>query len=531
MKVSALLAALVAVAISISIPPTASAAVTTFAERSYGEIVEFLLELETKYEEYAEVFSVQDKYDLPKHKEVDCNRNHKTVPCEQYVIKITDEATLPDPERPELIFSGAVHGNERVGPQVVVALAELLLSHANRTDGNPWLQHLVKTRTIVIVPTANAYGYNHNVREELDVDPNRDFPYNLGDDEECMVTTAARALNELWRDHLFQLGITFHAGMECITYEWGGKNHVKESGKSEKSPDDRSQQQLSRIMSRFGGKFEESGQYYPDGTMNDVVYAVDGGMEDWGYAASWENEFTTPKPIKECNPPSFGGYPAEKTRYNNATHRAFNVLIEASDSKQPNATNWGDSLTLSDEALSDYLPATAMVGHVPRNVRLSLLYIDLVQPYLLWKTYPHNTPIKETVTFNWEVAGAITVDSTQLKVWSDDPANSTLTQSQKGVTRWYHEDLGLEVGTNNKGSFNADVEFPAAGTYYVQAIATVDQDWATQGTGEDIPVPKIKPQAHIVNVRTNDDWLYSNNGRVVRGQTVWTSYMVKIVVS
>ncbi|KAG2966744.1 hypothetical protein PC128_g26928, partial [Phytophthora cactorum] len=279
MKVLALLLAMGTVVTSISIPPFASAAVATYVERSYGEIVEYLLELETKYEDYAEVFSVQDKYDLPKYKEVNCTRNDKTVPCEQYVIKITDEATLPDPERPELIFSGAVHGNERVGPQVVVALAELLLSHASRTGGNPWLKHLVKTRTIVIVPTANAYGYNHNVRRELDVDPNRDFPYNLGDDKECMVTTAARALNELWRDHLFQLGITFHAGMECITYEWGGKNHVKVSGKSDKSPDNLSQQQLSRIMSRFGGKFEESGQYYSDGTMNDVVYAVDGGME------------------------------------------------------------------------------------------------------------------------------------------------------------------------------------------------------------------------------------------------------------
>ncbi|KUG00023.1 Tetratricopeptide repeat protein 38 [Phytophthora nicotianae] len=216
-----------------------------------------------------------------------------------------------------------------------------------------------------------------------------------------METTAARALNELWRDHLFQLGITFHAGRECITYEWGAKNHVKESGKSDKSPDNLSQQQLSRVMSRFGGKFEDSAQYYPDGTMNDVVYAVDGGMEDWGYAASWENEYTTPKPIKECN-------------------------RQVSGDTQPRRP-----------------------------------------------------------------------DTTMLRT----------------------------------GLFSADVDFATTGTYYVQAIATVDQDWATQGTGEDIPVPKVKPQTHIVNARTNDDWLYSNNGRVVRGQTVWTSQTVKIVVT
>ncbi|EGZ25542.1 hypothetical protein PHYSODRAFT_297172 [Phytophthora sojae] len=431
------------------------AAVTAYKERSYGEIVDYLLELEA---------NVQDKYGLPKRKELQCTRANKTVPCEQYVIKITDEATLPEPERPELIFSGAVHGNERVGPQAVVALAELLLSHASRADGSPWLKHLVKTRTIVIVPTANAYGYNHNVRKELDVDPNRDFPYNLDEGEECMVTMAARGLNELWRDHLFQLGITFHAGTHCITYEWGGKNHVLESGKSQKSPDDRSQQQLARIMSRFGGKFEENGEYYPDGTMNDVVYAVNGGMEDWGYAASWENEFTAPKPIRACNPTSYGGYPSTKTTYNNATHRAFNVLIETSDSKQLNAISLGDSSTLSDEALSDYLPASEMVGHIPRNVRLSLLYIDLVQPYLLWKEHPHNATANKTAAFEWEVAGAITVDSTQLKIWSDDASDATLTQAQSGVTRWYHEDLGLKMKKNNKGLFSASVEFAAAGT-------------------------------------------------------------------
>ncbi|KAK1935036.1 Carboxypeptidase D [Phytophthora citrophthora] len=530
MKTPALLLSFSAIVLQVA-GITTQSAVTTYEERSYGEIVDFLLDLETKYPDHAEVFSVQDKYGLPKSKELQCTRNNETVPCEHYVIKITEEATLPDPERPELIFSGAVHGNERVGPQVVVALAELLLSHASRPDGNPWIQHLVKTRTVVIVPTTNAYGYDHNVRRELDVDPNRDFPYNLGENEGCMVTMTARALNELWRDHLFQLGITFHAGTECITYEWGGKNHVKESGESEKSPDDRSQQQLARIMSRFGGKFEESDDYYPDGTMNDVVYAVNGGMEDWGYAASWENEFTTPKPIKQCNPTSFGGYPASKTKYNNATHRAFNVLIETSDNKQPNATSLGDSSTLSDEALSDYLSATDTIGHVPRNVRLSLLYIDLVQPYVLWKTNPHSATVQKSTTFKWEVAGAITVDNTQLKIWTDNESDATLTRAQSGVTRWYHDDLGLNATTNNKGLFSANVDFKKAGTYYVQAVATVDQDWATQGTGDDVPAPKVKPQTHIANARTNDKWLYSNNDRVVQGQTVWSSQAVKIVVA
>ncbi|KAI9921433.1 hypothetical protein PsorP6_000840 [Peronosclerospora sorghi] len=511
---------------------TFAAATVKYKELSYGEIIDSLLAMETKYPEYAEVFSVQDKYNLPKPKALQCTWKQKLVPCEQYVMVITDETSLPDPARPELIFSGAVHGNERVGPLVVVALAELLLSHASRSDGNPWLRHLVQTRTIMIVPTANAYGYDHNVRRELDADPNRDFPYNLNASDECMVTMAARALNELWRDHLFQLGITFHAGTECITYEWGGKNHVKPSGKSERSPDDRSQQQLARIMSRFGGKFQEHTRYYPDDTMNDAVYAVNGGMEDWGYAASWENDVSSRKPIRPCTPQTYGGYPAHKTMYNNATHRAFNVLIETSKNKHPNATALGDSAALSDDALRGYLPATETIGHVPRNVRLSLLYIDLVQPYLVWKTHPHRTVVEKAATFEWEVAGAIIVDRTQLRVWSNDSLDARmLTRAQQGVTRWYHEDLHLDMeAPPNKGLFSASVTFPAAGTYHVQAIATVDQDWAKQGTGDYVPVPNVKPQTHIVNARTNDNWYYSNNGHVVQGQTVWASPVIKIVV-
>lgn len=41
-----------------------------------------------------------------------------------------------------------------------------------------------------------------------------------------------------------------------------------------------------------------------------IVYPVDGGMEDWAYAASWDNEFTDPAPVTPCNPPTYGGmYP------------------------------------------------------------------------------------------------------------------------------------------------------------------------------------------------------------------------------
>lgn len=39
------------------------------------------------------------------------------------------------------------------------------------------------------------------------------------------------------------------------------------------------------------------------------VYPVDGGMEDWSYAAGWEQ---SPQPISVCRPTTYGGYAEDR---------------------------------------------------------------------------------------------------------------------------------------------------------------------------------------------------------------------------
>jgi hypothetical protein len=83
----------------------------------------------------------------------------------------------------------------------------------------------------------------------------------------------------------------------------------------------------------------------------------------------------------------------------------------------------------------------------------------------------------------------------------------------------------------DKGLFKHDVTFLAPGVYYVQAVATVDQDWQKQGKGIDLPSPNDKPQTHVVNARTNPNWFYSHNGKTVQGRLEWMSPVVKVVVA
>ncbi len=41
--------------------------------------------------------------------------------------------------------------------------------------------------------------------------------------------------------------------------------------------------------------------------MNNKVYYVQGGMEDWAFAGSWD-----PDRVVECTPGTFGGYPPRR---------------------------------------------------------------------------------------------------------------------------------------------------------------------------------------------------------------------------
>jgi len=101
----------------------------------------------------------------------------------------------------------------------------------------------------------------------------------------CMQTVAARAINDLFREHAFQLAITFH-GMQAIAYEWGSPIHPK-SGHKDVSPDDAAQKQMGAALAMYGGG-GRYGRKYTSAPMNSLVYPVFGGMEDWAYAATWD---------------------------------------------------------------------------------------------------------------------------------------------------------------------------------------------------------------------------------------------------
>jgi len=520
---------------------------------------------------------------------------------------------------PDVFLSGSVHGNERVGPSSLLEMSELLVESAyceslprmhykpkdeNDAEGNKrweqeimsakacredlqnnkgvpseyrqWLARLVSTRRTVVIPTANALGYSRNERAEDSIDPNRDFPFDIEQTktDTCMQTIAGRSINELFRSHLFPIGLTFHGGMEVIGYEWGAPTYLNKD-----APGEVAQRTIASAYSRYANGFKGHTPY-DFGTMNDKVYYVRGGMEDWAFAGSWD-----PDRVVTCTPKTYNGYPPEKTQYNNSTLRAFNMLIETSDPKEPKRAELGkrtQPLISSNGAEN---------GHVARNIRLALLAVDVVEPYvtirgvegveldddvvpgvnmrkyneasyfennkMIWVP-PQGSPSSSPITISWTVGGAFNIDSTQLVfgLWDTLPDNLasiedgtypstetltlinsnvfTATASTQGRSRWHEE--GPYPTTTNEDvhpTFTANIDlssYPPGSKVAVFAKAKVDQDWLQPSAN--VSPKDLGPVSHIVNARQNPSYYATNAGKVIRGRVDdwWYSDPISIVV-
>ena len=210
--------------------------------------------------------------------------------CSPIVLRLSDTSTLfKDPTRPQVLISGEVHGNERVGPIASISAASLLIWGAKceiqaheqscvqlealniSTSERSWLTQLATTRDTYILPAANCMGYLKNTREDVGVDPNRDFSYSRSNGR-CFQSLAAKTFRALFSRSLIQITTTFHGGMEALGYLWGTTDKMKRP--SDKCPDHNSHHHIASILSKYAGGFERSPPYKYD-TMNAIVYPVE----------------------------------------------------------------------------------------------------------------------------------------------------------------------------------------------------------------------------------------------------------------
>ena len=507
--------------------------------------------------------------------------------CSPNVIRVTDIGSIAkDRERPQIFISGEIHGDERVGPLASLVTAELLVWASNcevnkmenfckklieiniQPNDIIWLAYLATRRDSFIVPTANCLGYTENRRDDAGIDPNRDFSYGRKDNN-CMTSTTAKIIDSIMNENLIQMVITFHGGMTAISYTWGSNNHKKPN---DKSPDENSNFDIANYMQQYAGKAENS--LYPVGRMNSIVYPVDGGMEDWIYAAGWDKDN-----VAACK--------NMKSDKNGADNKAVVFLVETSDRKKPLDTTLGSQ--------DDILNVTATSnGHIPRNVRLSLLAVDVLQPYNCLTSISAEQ-VTGGMRFNikWTVGGGFNVDSTWVSIreapmhyeslynhqseWSyilnslnipaTDPLDTVkttislngmslkndsivLSANQMGKTRWndshassnsnfsYSANFALysvDSVTDNTKKSAVTVTSMKPGKYWIIVWSRIDSKWGQSNQG--FPY-NTAPQSYLANARTSsnnwdptaDSKSKHKNDRHIKGRKYWPSDPILVTV-
>ena len=291
-------------------------------------------------------------------------------------------------------------------------------------------------------------------------------------------------------------------------------------------------------------------------------------FETGAYAGSW-----TPDKVTPCTPKQFGGYPIEKTQYNNSTLRVFNMLIETSDSKEPKKADLGSSLDVLNEN-------TKGNGHVSRNIRLALLAAEMVEPYvsivgvnklalsddivpMAQRTSQSCMDTKavmvarnaKEVDIEWTVGGSMTIDNTELwyAKWDDISGQVDCWKHPSDTTNFQKANI-YQGANNGTGYFSFHGSHPSPkdsltdimptngplfrGTIPLQtmkqgdkimviASARVDQSWKKQPQNI---LPKVLPQSHIVNARTDPSYHHESNGKHIHGRLDWFSVPLTIVI-
>lgn len=538
--------------------------------------------------------SVQQEYNVPyAGNETDCPYDDDHG-CSEYFFTIQDFIRHPEGSRssahlPEVFWSGTLHGNEIHGPSVVMEAAKMLLESAacealpgpNPSDSEiraakacrvglglrgingakrQWLARLVATRRIVVLPSANSLGYSRGTHGEAGVDPSHDFPFELGSDSaECMRTTASRAINEIFRDHMFQIALSFYSGGGAIGFAWRNAKHAP--------PDRHTQLEIAKGLgyTASGGSliyepernpstlFENSGALidYVTATGSNELQGHEGSFEDWAYGASWHTNTST------CSPQTHGGYLPEKTQYNNSTNRALALLV-----------------SINKESIEKSLES---------NVNLALASVDLVQPYvnvfginnlaLADDIVPMNEAMsssclktrsviasarRDSLEIEWTVGGALRIDYTDLfyavnlnkeeeealdcAMQPDDIDLSNFEratyESHSGGTGYFSEpgsDPKPDKTTTAKEEIMGPVfqskinikDLKAGDRVIVIASARVDQNWnLPRAPNATLP----SPQSHLTNARTNPDWNHLHNGKRIKGRLNWFSIPLAIVL-
>ncbi|MCD6366234.1 MAG: PKD domain-containing protein, partial [Bacteroidales bacterium] len=142
------------------------------------------------------------------------------------VLKITDNPDIDEYE-PEFLYTAQMHGDEIVDYIMFLRLADYIL---NNYGTDPEVSNLVNNVEIWINPLSNPDGTYHGGNNDVSgaqrelssgIDPNRNYPYPLGDHADGNSWQQETLEMMAFADaHDFVMSANTHSGAELVNYPW-----------------------------------------------------------------------------------------------------------------------------------------------------------------------------------------------------------------------------------------------------------------------------------------------------------------------
>lgn len=197
-----------------------------------------------------------------------------------WVIEISDNPGREEPE-PAFKFIGNVHGDEPVGRELLILLANWLCDNYMK---DPLAKLIVENVHLHILPSMNPDGFALKRRGNANnVDLNRDFPdqFFAVNNVEDARQPETRAIMRWLRRIKFTASASLHGGALVANYPWDGTQNKRKEYYA--CPDDKTFQFLASVYSRSHYNMSLS-QEFPGGITNGAAwYPIYGGMQDWNY--------------------------------------------------------------------------------------------------------------------------------------------------------------------------------------------------------------------------------------------------------
>ncbi|CAL1541309.1 unnamed protein product [Lymnaea stagnalis] len=260
------------------------------------------------------------------------------------VIQISDHVTQREVGEPRFKYIGNMHGNEAVGRELLLYLAQYLLQNYGV---DPRVTYLVDNTDIHLMPSMNPDGFEISREGDCSTaygrpnsngqDLNRNFPDQYWQTPTPQVETLA-VMNWIRQQPNFVLSANLHGGSLVANYPFDNtQNSAVQEGISNPSPDDATFKVLAKSYANAHptmhlGK-QCSGDDFAGGITNGANwYSVSGGMQDYNYLHT--NTFEITLEVSCCKYPTSDQLPSfwrdnkeALLRYMEQTHTGIKGLI------------------------------------------------------------------------------------------------------------------------------------------------------------------------------------------------------------